>query len=112
MPHDPQASLIDMLIAARRAVRRLGTKTEDDYAQDTDLQWVLFSQLLILGEAANRIGRDEQREYPEIPWSSIIGMRNRLVHGYDSIDWVVVYFTVRDELPKLVERLEQHVEIT
>lgn len=112
MPHDVDASLADMLIAARRAVRRLGHTSESDYSKDTDLQWVLFSQLLILGEAANRVERTCQAELSEIPWSSIVGMRNRLVHGYDSIDWAIVYFTVRDELPKLVDVLERYIELS
>lgn len=111
MRHDIDASLADMLIAARRAVKRLGDTSESEFSEDTDLQWILFSQLLILGEAANRIDRRDQDELNQVPWSAMVGMRNRLVHGYDSIDWSVVYFTVRDQLPRLVELLESLVEL-
>ncbi|NMB53993.1 MAG: DUF86 domain-containing protein [Leptolinea sp.] len=39
--------------------------------------------LIILGEAANSIPEEYQEIYPEIPWSSMIGTRNVIIHGYD-----------------------------
>lgn len=41
--------------------------------------------LIILGEAANQISNEIQTKYPEIPWSSTIGTRNIIVHGYDQV---------------------------
>jgi len=66
--------------------------------------------LEILGEAANRIPREEQARYPEIPWPQIIGLRNRLIHGYDSIDFDIMWQIVTIDLPPLVATLEKIVE--
>jgi uncharacterized protein with HEPN domain len=44
----------------------------------------------IIGEAANRIPHEERSKYPEIPWNQIISLRNRLIHGYDAIDYEIL----------------------
>ncbi|MCE5254260.1 MAG: DUF86 domain-containing protein [Actinomycetia bacterium] len=69
------------------------------------VQWAVFSQIVILGEAAGRVDRLFQDEHSGVPWASIIGMRHRLVHGYDSVDWDHVWRTLRDDLPPLLEQL-------
>ena len=51
--------------------------------------------------AARRITREYQNEHPEIPWGEMIGMRNKLAHDYDDIDWELVWDTVINDLPKL-----------
>lgn len=109
MPHDAAAALLDMLAAARRAVERLGQDTEESFAQNSDQQWVLFSQIVLIGEAASRVPNEIRLEIINIPWSAIISMRNRVVHGYDSIDWSIVYQTVSFELPPLIAKLESIV---
>lgn len=61
----------------------------------------MYSQIIIIGEAARRISSEFQEEHPEIPWPEIIGMRHRLVHGYDKIRWDRVWDTVVNDFPKL-----------
>jgi uncharacterized protein with HEPN domain len=95
-----------MLNAVNRAVERLGGTSLAEFEQDSDLQWVMFSQIVLIGEAANRAPEDLKQSTPEIPWRSAVSMRNRIVHGYDSIDWKIVYETVRTELPAMAELLE------
>lgn len=60
MGRDTVASMIDMLVAARRAVKRLANASELEFAANEDLQWVLYSQIIIIGEAANRVPKDDQ----------------------------------------------------
>jgi len=47
-----------------------------------------------------------QNAHPEVPWASIIGMRHRLVHGYDNVDWLRVWKTLRNDLPPLLKQLK------
>jgi uncharacterized protein with HEPN domain len=61
----------------------------------------VYSQIIIIGEAANRLSRDIQQRHPEVPWGDIIGMRHRLVHGYDRVKWDRVWDTVVNDLPRL-----------
>ena len=60
----------------------------------------------VIGEAANRVSPAIQDAHPHIPWKQIVGTRNRLVHGYDEIDFDILWRIVSVELPPLVEQLE------
>lgn len=61
---------------------------------------------MILGEAANRVDRMFQDAHPDVPWASVIGMRHRLIHGYDTVDWLRVWKTLRNDLPPLLQQLK------
>jgi uncharacterized protein with HEPN domain len=62
--------------------------------------------LEIIGEAAARISAEMRTAHPEIPWSDIIGMRNRLVHEYLRVDLRKVSDTARDDIPPLIALIE------
>jgi uncharacterized protein with HEPN domain len=61
----------------------------------------------MIGEAASRVPDDVRQSKPDIPWTQAIGMRHRLIHGYDFTDYEVVFDTVRDSLPPLIRQLEE-----
>ncbi len=61
----------------------------------------------IVGEAAAKISPEIQAKYPSIPWSQIIGMRNRLIHGYDAVDLDVLWDTLEVDLPSLIAELNK-----
>jgi uncharacterized protein with HEPN domain len=54
--------------------------------------------LIILGEAANQIPEQIQFEHPEIPWSSVIGTRNIIVHGYEQVKLQIIWDIIRENL--------------
>ncbi len=60
----------------------------------------------IIGEAAGRVSDEVHRSSPEIPWSLIVSMRNRLIHAYFDIDHEILWKTVTNELPALLPRLQ------
>ena len=60
----------------------------------------------IVGEAANRVPHEKQSQHPEIPWPQIIGLRNRLIHGYDAVDYDILWQIITEDLPLLVDALE------
>jgi len=78
-----------------------------DLESDRQFLSALLRELEVIGEAASRISKRTQREFSEIPWKDIIGMRNRLIHAYFDIDHDVVWNTVRDYLPSFRKQLEQ-----
>ncbi len=51
------------------------------------MQLALTRLVEIIGEAGHRVSQATQQKNPKIPWSQIIGRRNRIVHGYDVIDF-------------------------
>ena len=82
--------LIDLLHYAKLAAKRARDKTKDELEADADLQSLLFHPLLILGEAVKRLSPEFRARSAEIPWDKIAGMRDRLIHAYDRVDWQVV----------------------
>ena len=105
MPHDPRAAIFDMIQAVERAQRLSSGLNQTEFIKNEPVKWAIYSQIVILGEAAGRVDRLFQNAHPEVPWASVIGMRHRLVHGYDSVDWGRVWKTLRNDLPPLLEQL-------
>ena len=104
---DTRETLVQMLEFADRVLRYTHSRTLEELQQDQTLRDVVEHNLTKLGEAARRIPEGERRLHPEIPWLDIAGMRNRLIHVYDEIDYVIVWRTVQIDLPRLVESLKQ-----
>ncbi len=81
-------------------------KSRADLDADRLLNLALVHLLEIIGEAANRIPQAEQAQYPQIPWTQVIGLRNRLIHGYDSVDFDILWQIISQDLPPLIANLE------
>lgn len=95
-----------MLGYCKEAVELIKARSRADLATDRLLELGLARLMELVGEAAARVSPSAQAEYPQIPWSLIVGMRNRLIHGYDSIDPDVLWDTLTDDLPTLIAELE------
>ena len=65
----------------------------------------LVRSIEVIGEAAVKISPEYKLATPEIPWRKLVGMRNRLIHGYFDIDPDTVWDTTVLDLPPLIERL-------
>ncbi len=72
---------------------------EDDILRLAELALVQLCQ--VVGEAANRVPQDIRAKIVDIPWRDVISLRNRLVHGYDTVDIRVVKKIVEAEFPSL-----------
>ena len=59
----------------------------------------------VMGEAASKLPDDFIREHPDVEWHKIIGMRNRLIHGYFGVSLQLVWQTIRHNLPELQVKL-------
>ncbi len=92
--------------SAAKAKALMQGKTRGDLGTAWVETLALVRLLEVLGEAANRVPPEEQRRHPEIPWSQLIGMRNRLIHGYDAIDLDILWQIVVHDLDPLIESLD------
>lgn len=97
-----------MLEYGRRIVALTSGGTEQSLAGEAG--WVtraaLERTLFIVGEAANRVPRELQAQHPEIPWAAIIGLRNLLAHGYETIDTQKLWQTATVSVPELLRQLD------
>ena len=103
---DPLHSYRDMLSYAQEAVALTEGKQRSDVDTDRLLNLALVRLLEVIGEAANRIPITEQQQHPEIPWPQIVGLRNRLIHGYDVVDFDILWQIITEDLPPLISKLE------
>ena len=105
--HDDSISLQHMLDHAREAVKMIAGKKRGELGVERMLELSLVRLIEIVGEAAARVSLEGRTRYPSIPWREVIGMRNRLVHGYDSVDLDVLWDPVELDLPPLIDELEK-----
>ena len=73
----------------------------DSFLIDGKTQDAIIYNLIIMGEAANRIDQEFQDNHPEIPWSSIVGTRNVIVHGYDQVKLHIVWDIIQKNIGPL-----------
>ena len=95
-----------MLDAAREAGTLVSGRSRAEYDGDRTLRLAVVRLLEVVGEAAGRIPMDFRDSHPEIPWLGVVGLRNRLIHGYDAVDFDILWQIIADDLPVLVAILE------
>ena len=80
-----------MVDTCRKALIRIEGVTRTQFDSNEDLQIILTHLIQVLGEAARQVSPPLQEAHSEIPWSKIIGTRNKVVHDYMSIDLDIVW---------------------
>jgi len=101
-----EAYLLDILLAAREARSFVAGMTWEEFKASRLHQNAVLKSLEIIGEAAARISVETRGAHPEIPWADIIGMRNRLIHGYFEVDLAKVWETAHSDLLPLITMIE------
>ena len=97
----------DILESIRKVHTYLGNMTYDEFLADGKTQDAVMRNLEVIGEAARHIPEEIRRRYEDVPWAQIVGLRNRLVHGYFVIDPEVIWQICRQDLPLLRTRMEE-----
>jgi uncharacterized protein with HEPN domain len=82
----------------------------DAFAKDRRTVNAVVRSLEVMGEAAKRIPVEIRKEYPEIPWKRMTGMRDKLIHEYSGVDVEIVWGVVKMELPPLKPFFDQMLQ--
>jgi len=102
------AHLHDILQAGRAIKEFISSKTFDEYISDNLLRSAVERKFEVMGEAINRIKRDDPELLSQIRYNrDIISFRNILVHGYDAIDDRIVWGVIEEDLDRLIEDVER-----
>ncbi|MBN1284248.1 MAG: DUF86 domain-containing protein [Anaerolineae bacterium] len=104
-----EVRLRDMLDAAREVVAFVQGETRVSLEYDRKLVRALMMSISIIGEAAARVSQECQDAAPQIPWPQIIGMRNRIIHGYSGVNLERLWKTAIEDIPSLISELEKLV---
>lgn len=106
MPPEDRIRLLHMIEAAEAAIEFAAGSSRAELERDRKTLFAVIRCVEIIGEAAAKLSAETREAAPDVPWSAIVGMRNRLVHAYFDVDTDVVWKTVTAELPALKDRLQ------
>jgi uncharacterized protein with HEPN domain len=96
-----RVTLLDLLHAAQLASEFVAGMSLANFRADRKTQAAVLHQLTVLGEAVKRLSPEFRDAHPVLPWRLIAGMRDHLIHRYDSVDLEEVWQTVQRDLPAL-----------
>lgn len=97
----------DILDAMQKAEILLTDISYDQLKNDFRVHFAVTRALEIVGEATKRLPMSLRLQYSKIPWKAMAGMRDRITHGYDEIDYEIVWDTVKKEIPRIKPLIEQ-----
>jgi len=113
MKDEVLAHLHDILQAGRVIKEFISGKTFEEYISDNLLRSAVERKFEVMGEAMNRIKRDDPELLPKIRYNrDIISFRNILVHGYDAIDDRIVWGVIEEDLDSLIEDVDSLLKPT
>lgn len=102
--------LQDIVKSIRRIEQYLKDVDKKSFKASHQLQDAVVKRLEVIGEAAGKISEEIKAKYPETLWKSMYGMRNVLIHDYDSISLDIVWDTVVDNLPLTKKQIERIIK--
>jgi uncharacterized protein with HEPN domain len=109
---DYRDHLDDIARAARMALEFIAGMQYEHFVHDDKTAFAVVRALEILGEATKRIPVEIRDRFPEIPWRSMAGIRDKLIHDYVSVNLEVVWKTVTEDLPPLLPQIQRVIEET
>lgn len=87
--------------------RKCKGKTIDDLYSDEDLQHIISRALEIIGEASKNISPEMKSAHDHILWKEMSGIRDKIIHGYFSINWIIVWDVITHEIGDLKNQLSE-----
>jgi uncharacterized protein with HEPN domain len=88
----------------------VGNRSSEEVLKDHGGYYGVLYLLAVIGEATGKLSEDFKKEYPDIPWDKMKGMRNVLIHEYAGVSFGVVWRTVNESLPKLRSIIEKAIK--
>jgi len=97
----------DIIDAAGKVEKFTKGMTYEDFCRDDKTVFAVIRAIEVIGEAVKNIPDEIRNSYPEIPWKSMAGMRNKVIHQYFGVDLKVVWETVKLRIPEIKPQFEK-----
>ncbi|HHS50416.1 MAG TPA: DUF86 domain-containing protein [candidate division Zixibacteria bacterium] len=95
----------DILDAIGKIAEFIGELDFEGFVEDEKTSSAVILQLIIIGEASKNIPEEIRAKYPDVPWSDMARMRDRISHGYFGINLKIIWEVVKKRLPALKPRI-------
>ncbi len=82
----------------------------EELIEDDVLQRAVSRSLEIIGEAVKNLSLDFKEKHPEVEWRRIAGLRDKLIHQYFGVDWLIVWDVLTNKLPELENKIRALIE--
>jgi uncharacterized protein with HEPN domain len=79
----------------------------EEFRKDDKTASAVIRKLEIIGEAAKQVPTRIRQKHPELPWTEMARMRDKLIHGYFGVDYEIVWKVVKERLPEVKTNLEK-----
>lgn len=80
--------------------------TAENLMDDEFFQWAVTTPLYNIGEQVYHISSEMKSAYPDIPWTVVSGLRHRLVHDYEGINWTIIVDVIFNEMDDFVNSIK------
>jgi len=107
MPREYKAYLRDILEAIDKIERYTKNISFEDFSDNELIQDGVIRNLEIIGEAVKNLPDDIKKDYPEVDWRKIAGLRDILIHAYFGVDLEVIWDIVKNKVPELKEMVKK-----
>ena len=97
----------DILDAMDKAEMLVEGVLYDEFVVDFRTNFAVIRALEIIGEAVKRLPAGVRQRYPDVPWRGMAGMRDRIIHGYDTVDLQIVWDVVQRDIPQIRPKILQ-----
>src|SRR5260221_14531233 len=97
-----QAYLLDILHSANLILEFTYKIDYEAFLEDPMRQDAVVRRTEIIGEATKRLSKEFRDEHPEIPWKEMAGMRDKVIHRYDELDFEKIWKVVQNYIPVLI----------
>ncbi len=98
--------LADILESINKIENYVEGVTYQQFIQDDKTKDAVVRNLEIIGESANQIPKNIRQKFSDVPWFQIIGLRNKMIHGYFVVDYRIVWEIVKKDIPSLRRKIE------
>jgi uncharacterized protein with HEPN domain len=110
MMKDDSVYLRHILDAIEQIESYLDGISVDQFQKTKLIQDGVLRQLEIMGEASRNLSDDIRQDHPEVPWRQIVGLRNRVIHAYFSVNTEIIWEITQDDLPSIKENVTSILE--
>ena len=93
--------LDDILDGVEKIKRYTREMTYEEFVEDPKTVDAVLRNFEVIGEAAKNVPDDIRQEYDDVPWSEMAGMRDKLIHGYATVELQIIWTTIQEEVPAL-----------